>query len=225
MSRGPSLLRSQYPSAACLASGLRHVSLCIRKRSLCRCGCEGCCSTYAIMDWLTWSFTAMAHGHHPAERHHGRLWSAQDSVRAPLAGTPLRRRHVACHIKGDWAEFAGTLGFPSWVDAIRPCFKCNASAEDMRDYTEVSALSLPWRATGHADYLAACAMRVVVSSAAERDILVAALHYDKRSDEGLGRCRRVPLPAFDLHASDRLEPSARRRRLGTGTPFLTGAWG
>ena len=193
-----------------LVSGQRHLSLCIRKRILCRCGCKGWCSIHPILSWLAWSFAAMARGRHPSERHDGKPWSEQDTPRASQAGAPLRRRYVVCHIKGDWAEFAGTLGFPAWNDALRPCFKCNASADELHDYAEVSALSLPWRLTRQADYLAACARaerRVVVSSVAERDALLAALFYDKRSDGASGRCLRAAIPAFGLEAGDRLEPS------------------
>ena len=25
------------------------------------------------------------------------------------------------HIKGDWAEHCGTLGFPNWTSGLRPC--------------------------------------------------------------------------------------------------------
>ena len=137
-------------------------------------------------------------------------WPSRDSARAGVAGQPLKARCALLFVKGDWAEYSTTLGLASWTDAIRPCFKCNASADELHDYAEVSALSLPWRLTRQADYLAACARaerRVVVSSVAERDALLAALFYDKRSDGASGRCLRAAIPAFGLEAGDRLEPS------------------
>jgi hypothetical protein len=97
----------------------RHLVAVLRKSFGCTCGCKRWCSLYPIFDFLRWSLTALACGRHPEGRHDGGPWRAEDAARAEVAGSPLTPGVVVA-LKGDWSEFALTLGFPTWAHAAHP---------------------------------------------------------------------------------------------------------
>jgi hypothetical protein len=134
----------------------RHLVCVLRKRWLCRCGCRGWCSLFPVMSFLRWTFRWAHQGVHPPSDHVGRAWSA-GSQRAQLQGTDMTLRYVLLQIKGDWAEFAHTLGFPTWASARNPCCFCHADKAGLYSLRGASLLSLPFPEITPQDYADACA--------------------------------------------------------------------
>lgn len=105
-----------------MLTGARYLYGLLRKRNFCRCGCKGWCSLYQMFSVTAWSLRALAQGVWPESRHDGQPWRDSDSDRSGRAGQTMCAKAACIYVKGDWAEYAGTLGFPSWGDAMRPCF-------------------------------------------------------------------------------------------------------
>ena len=114
-----------------LTTGARQLLVALRKRLLCRCGCRGYCTMYPVFRFLAWSFNAAANGKYPLRDFLGREWP-EGSRRRALANTQLQARFALLYIKGDWAEYASSLGFPSWQSNLRPCYACNVAPADMQ---------------------------------------------------------------------------------------------
>lgn len=210
----------------CLLSDRRHLVLTLRKTRICKCGCRGWCSLWPVFRWLHWSFSAMANARFPDNRPDAREWHEDtDATRSSLAGLSLCFTGAVIAIKGDWAEYAHTLAFPSWASADHPCPWCDCRRDSMGRDTGLSPVSFPFRLTRHQDYIAACTraeVHVVVRNIDMRRALVASLHYDCRRDAIRGRCLLRPVPELGLHTGDRLEPSPELpdiARLETTTVF------
>lgn len=200
-----------------LVSGARHLCCVLKKKDMCRCGCKGWCSAKPIMDMFAWSFAALARGVFPAATHDGSQWGEQEPLRRSLAGRPLSLVGAVCQVKGDWAEFAHTLAFPTWRSADYPCLWRRCDRDSMYSWEGVEHDSLPWGLVGEADYEAACRrceVHVVVQTEAQRAQIVAALYYDKRQQGSNGRALNRALPEFRLEAHDRLEPGGSLRDVG-----------
>ena len=195
-----------------MASGARHLCVLLRKRNMCKCGCKGWCTLFYIFKFLRWSFACLAEGLWPARRHDGECWHPeQDALRAAASGKALPRAAVI-NVKGDWAEFCHTLGFPSWNHSLRPCLKCSAAPQDLYQLEGISPVSLCFRENTFDDYLVACRrceLWVTVPTAEAHAKLVAALVYDKRKQGSGGRslATRVTDTIPALEKDDRLEPS------------------
>ena len=97
----------------------------LKKSELCACGCRGWCTIYHFFKELHWELCALAEGIHPTNRHDRADWAEAAHKRRDLAGKPMGIKAALLFLKGDWAEFAATFGFPSWGDLLRPCFCCN----------------------------------------------------------------------------------------------------
>ena len=97
----------------------RHLVAVLRKSFACTCGCKRWCSLHPIFSFLHWTLAALAHGAFPQTRHDGGAWRREDAHRAAAAGAPLPKA-AAVALKGDWAEFALALGFPTWSHAAHP---------------------------------------------------------------------------------------------------------
>ena len=100
----------------------------------------------------------MAHalGLYPVRRHDSSDWKPSDAKRRNLSGKEMIKG--AClYIKGDWCEYAATWGFPTWRDALRPCFECNAFGLDMYCCAGNSFHELRWGTNDDHDYERACA--------------------------------------------------------------------
>ncbi len=71
-----------------LATNKRFVCVVFRKRHLCKCGCKGCCSLYALHRFVAWRIEALGTGTWPTMRHDGTpfLTDKNDSLRAKRAG-------------------------------------------------------------------------------------------------------------------------------------------
>ena len=191
----------------------------IAQSTLCNCGCRGLCSIWQLFDMLDWSFTALAEGVHPRRRHDG---TASDSSWVDLPGAPMGFKAVVVIIKGDWAEFCGSLGFPTWGSADHPCFKCVCTRDTIYVTRGLSALATPLAAKTMDTYLGACAGAEIVihpvPDALWRRVRVL-LFYDVRLNGNRGRCLAGDIPEYGLETGDRLEPSEWCRDIGAGFEF------
>jgi hypothetical protein len=195
-----------------LISGARHLCCAVDKRNLCRCGCRGWCSLRPILQMFAWSFRALATGTFPSAREDGSPWPDAEESRASIGGQPLACGVCAVQqVRGDWAEFAHSLGFPSWRHKRYPCLWCACERESMFSWGQLEEDDSPWQLNTHADYEAACRrceITVVVGTEAERAEIAGALFWDTRKYGSRGRALKRALPSYGLQAGDRLEPSA-----------------
>ena len=215
-----------------LVTTTRHLVAMLRKMDMCRCGCRGWCTIYPVLLFLSWSWATMTRGVWPAARHDESPWLQSDSLRASQAGQPLCFKAFVLFIKGDWSEFATTLGFVSWSSALSPCMYCAASREDRFNFANVNVLGSGWPETGGEEYEQACLdaeLARVIASAADRDALTAALRYDKRKKGAHGRALIADIPHLGLLRGDRLDPCPTMPDVGaldtrTDFPFTVTLW-
>ena len=178
-----------------MVSGQRYLFACLRKRTVCKCGCRGWCSFYAMLRYVAWCLAALAEGTWPARRHDRKPWQPTDEARATKAGTPLGVKAALIHIKGDWMEFATTLGLPSWNDGLRPCFACNADRDSFHTSLGAGPLVFPFRENQEGDYELACQrceFYVVIPDQGTHRQIRGLLVYDKRNKAaGVELCCRA----------------------------------
>eukprot|EP00969_Alexandrium_andersonii_P021147 923918-Alexandrium_andersonii.AAC.1 len=62
----------------------------------------------------------MASAKMPSERHDGRPWLPSDASRATLSNCDLPCSFCILFIKGDWMEYALSLGLPTWASKEAP---------------------------------------------------------------------------------------------------------
>ena len=192
-----------------LVSGARHLAAVLKKKDLCRCGCRGWCSLRPLMQFLHWSFAALASGHFPAATHEGIPWPENEKHRASWAGKPLALAAAVQQVRGDWAEFSHTLGFPTWKHMEYPCLWCRCDKDSMYAWEDLKELELPWEATEDGAYEAACRrceVHVTIPTTEQRDKIASLLFYDKRAQGSRGRSLSGNIPALRLQRGDRLEP-------------------
>ena len=172
----------------CAVTSRRYFIGALRKKSICQCGCRGWCTFSAYFMYIAFILGIFATGEFPTVRHDGEPWAADEAVIAGMAGKYLLFRICLIFVKGDWAEYAGTLGFPTWGDSVRPCFCCNASLWDLYNFGDITGGLLPWRSNQEGEYFTACRrceINVEVP-ANELSVLQTVLKYDKRSHGNKG---------------------------------------
>ena len=174
---------------------------------MCQCGCRGWCSVWTVLSFLRWSLTAAAKGMYPDTDMFGQPWPA-DSPRAKLTGE-LNFPMAVLQIRGDWAEFAHSLGFATWSSVLYPCMFCHAEATNWHDLQGVSLLHSPWREVTPEEYNVSCGLceqvRVITPEQHRRIRVSLAAH--KGRDGPRGKCLVCDLPDLGLLKWDRLEPS------------------
>jgi len=194
-----------------LGSGKRHVVAAIRKKIVCRCGCGGWCTWHDLLEWLRWSFEAMASATHPASRHDGRPWCAGDAATAAKAGDRLPMPACVLQLKGDWAELCERIGFFGPTSNLRGCICCTAPKDLFFELEGLTSSSYPefWNPHTHLDWEEACGRceQWVWLCADDHAVVVAVLFYDRRNDGNRGRRLATAIPHLGLRAGDRLEPS------------------
>ena len=191
----------------CMVTGKRYMAAVLRKRQMCQCGCRGWCSHHAVFLFLKWVLQVLAEAVFPSSRHDG-PWRPRDSERSLMGGSTLAYKCCVVHVKGDWAEYAATLGFPTWQDSLRPCFECAAFGPDMFECVGHSVASLHWTCNSDDDYERACVrceIRLDLDAIAKATVL-ALLRPDKRKDGSHGLALTCDIPTLGLLANDRLEP-------------------
>lgn len=193
-----------------LLSGSRHLVAVLKKKDFCRCGCRGWCTLRPVFAFLDWSFAALASGVFPPTQPDGVPWGDSDPRRLSMVGLPLALRGAVAQVKGDWAEYAHSLGFPTWRHADYPCLWCRCERDSLYAWEDMEPGESPWALTAAGDYDAACARcerHVLIATVQLRDSVAAALFYDKRTNGSRGRALQRDVPELALRAGDRLEPS------------------
>jgi hypothetical protein len=195
-----------------ILSGCRHLFCVLKKSCLCRCGCRGWCSVYQVFFFLHWCLEALQHGTFPSNRHDGNEWLPSDAMRTATSGNAMLMRGILVQIKGDWAEFAHSLAFPTWSHKEFPCIFCISSLADLFLLPGLCPTYCPLTLTDDASYLAACAsceIMVTLGSVASIRALTSILSYDKRKKGSHGRAltHDVVVDGVSLLKHDRLEPS------------------
>ena len=162
----------------------RHLVCVLRKSRLCACGCRKWCSLWEVFRWLAWSFGALATGLHPAARHDARPWDFADHDREVAAGSPLGVRGALVLLKGDWAEFCLSFGFPTWTSNSAPCLFCCSSKGELYKVAGLTGRTFPHALKTAAGYLAACegAEKWVLLTQADHAALLPLLAYDRRKE-------------------------------------------
>jgi len=202
-----------------IISGRRHLVCVLRKSMMCRCGCAGWCSVWPILRFIRWSLAALARKAFPELTVENAPWPAVEERRATLAGHPLLLRACCLQVKGDWAEFCGTLGFYTWAASEWPCLWCHTDRQSLYNLEGLCVAGEPAAATTALDYESACRrceIKVRIGSQEEHFAIKTNLVFDKRKGGSRGRALLADLPAFQLLAGDRLEPSTFLADIGAG---------
>jgi hypothetical protein len=123
------------------------------------------------------------------------------------------------YVKGDWMELGVSIGLPTWADALRPCFCCNAFLDNLFATTGMTKDALTWVINNDNDYfLAASRCEHTVSLRSNQDVqaLLGSLKYDKRKQGARGRAlvRSIVVNGVFLKTNDRLEPSVELPDIG-----------
>lgn len=194
-----------------LLTGCRHMWCALDKKLLCRCGCRGWCTLHPVLAFFAWSTKALCAGLFPELDHTGHAWTTRDLHRASLAKSPLACGIGACQqVRGDWAEFTHSLGFPTWHSADYPCLWCRADRDSLYDFTEDGQTLC--EATSASSYDEACRRCEIEVTLETREVLLEVaglLFYDARIYGKRGRCLKEAVPALGLKRGDRVEPSAQ----------------
>ena len=192
-----------------VVSGRRHLLATLRKSKLCRCGRRGWCSLFELFRFLRWSVDSLAVGAFPRCRHSGEAFFAAEGARAAVANMGLGFVGAVLYIKGDWAEFANTLGMPTWSSKFNPCPLCHVSLSELDDASGLSVEGTTFAPKTHEEYEAACAaceLPRLLTQAAYRAVRAALVYEKSKTSTYRGRVLGCDLPALDLLKGDRLEP-------------------
>ena len=193
-----------------LVSNIRHLVLTVRTSDACQCGCLRWCTYHEVFRFLSWSLAALATGQNPSARHDGKPFDVDtERTRYEEAGMPCMRGAVV-YVKGDWQEFASTLGLPNWSSVTHPCFCCWALRDELYTIGRLSLVESPYErktAEQYNDACSNCERLVWVDCAETHAAILQLLRYDKRRKGSRGRALQGNLPNLGLMAGDRLEPS------------------
>lgn len=92
-------------------------------------------------------------------------------------------------MKGDWAEFCHTFGFPTWKSAANPCLFCSCDQSGLYTVDNLSIATFPHELKtqeGHEAACAACEHWVVITQE-QHAALLPLLAYDRRKDGDIAR--------------------------------------
>jgi hypothetical protein len=195
-----------------LLTGTRQLFAVLKKSQLCKCGCRGWCTLYNVFSFLRWDLEHLLKGVSASSRHDGGPWRASDEKRQASAGMIMLMRGLVLFVKGDWAEFAHSLGFPTWSHKTWPCIFCFASLLQLSTIQGFNPMEFPFELFDQAKYEDACALceiLVTIITEAMKKQIVSLLVYDKRKKTGAshGRALVSDVPTLGLLSGDRLEPS------------------
>eukprot|EP00959_Pyramimonas_sp_CCMP1952_P454656 9470244-Pyramimonas_sp.AAC.1 len=146
----------------------RHLVGLIRKSRMCACGCKGWCSLCPIFMFLTWSFRAGMEAIRPTRRWDDQPFSVDDPHQEKPNALPCVI--ALAQIKGDWAEYCSSLGFPTWQSKHSPCIFCNCKKSQLFDFSSASLAGHDWGVSQYG-YDAECrSCEVEVHAATPEDI-------------------------------------------------------
>ena len=178
----------------------------LRKRWLCRCGCKGWCSVFAVLDFLRWSFTCASAAINPATKWNGDPWPP-GSIGFKLANAAMKFKVAITRLKGDWMEWATTFGLSSWSSVLYACCLCHCDLESMHD-GYIAGDPSTFASITPLDYEEACTRCEQIrwiASEQQHASLRAVLKFDEKKK---GRVLDRDLPELELLAGDRLEATS-----------------
>ena len=100
--------------------------MCLKAKSLKKCTWEGGVE-HAVPAGCLLAVVAPSNGE-PSLTSYPPRWISLDCKGPP----PLGMVKQALFVKGDWCEYAATLGLPTWADGLKPCYRRNVSLSDLR---------------------------------------------------------------------------------------------
>ena len=115
-------------------------------------------------------------------------------------------------VKGDWAGFAVTFGFPTGAHHANPCFLCDASGGPdgtWRETEGVSMFSSPWHAKTFEMYDAACRAcesHVRIKTTDDWQVFLGHVHTSRRRERG-GQITTTDIPALGIAKNLRVDSS------------------
>ena len=127
-------------------------------------------------------------------------------LRRALGGTDLRIRGNCPELRADWMECNTTLGLAAWANSSFPCFKCNATLENLHVYG--SATTVPHQRTTDEEFAARIdEVTLVINVDLDKARAIEAnLFFDKRKKNGFnGRVMARAVDGLPLQRGDRLE--------------------
>ena len=206
----------------------RHLICVIRNSHMCKCGCRGWCTIYPVLLMIRWSMEAAGRGVNPERKHDGEPWGEGDGPRAEKAGQPLAVRCCILQIRGDWLEYAKSMGLPTWSSVFFPCMFCKVVRENLYAFKgkPFDPMHFPFELTNQNDYeraAQACEIHVQLTEDLHAQ-LKRALRFDKAKQGARGRRLTRAFPDVGLLINDRLEPSTVVRDVGAGFDLLTDPW-
>eukprot|EP00971_Amphidinium_carterae_P325724 6456129-Amphidinium_carterae.3 len=185
------------------------LSVGVRKRFLCQCGCAGWCTLNAVFSILRWSLSALKCGVWPEKQHDGSDWPL-DSPFKERAGQQLPRACLV-QLRADLAEYSHTLGLPSVASGPAPCCLCTCNHEQMLkvdDLTDDNTVQFEQKDySSMDDACSRCEIEVQPSTEEEWKLLHQNLHSDRRKQGSRGLALKKNLPELGLKKNDRFEPS------------------
>ena len=142
--------------------------------------------------------------------------TAADNVRLARRGSDLPVRGFILAFRGDWLEYADTLGVPRWSNAEHPCPLCPATQDTMFDYR--GSASRAFLAIGKKNWDTYC--NAASQCEIVRYLSLAQWRYARsiltfKASKG-GRVLTMDWPELGLLAGDRLEPSMEVLDVGHG---------
>lgn len=203
----------------------RHLLAVLRRSHVCRCGCRGWCTLYPVFQTLRWSMGALAAGRWPETPPVGE-WGPDDAARAAKGGTELGFHGALLQVKGDWSEFAHTLGLADWSSRLHCCLFCHATRENRFDLAGFTPSTNHWGDVCNNDLEQACrnCEHWRKLNKEQLQTVVAALVYDKRKQGGAGRCLAIDIPELDLLRNDRVEPHPQMQDVAMLDHAKTPCW-
>ena len=194
-------------------SARKYTTFIVLNSCLCRCGCNGHCTTDAIMRVINASANCMQRGAESTRRLDNKPWSVpQDRRRAARQGEALPYgRCCVTQARADWPERASWGGFKNHSGDM-PCMSCDTDAKSMCSrFNLISPSSFPWGLRTHEQYLAQLndqLIRLTIENIETRDFLAANLEW--RHEWPHGRAIKTNAPAailqLGLKPGDRLMP-------------------
>ena len=172
---------------------------------LCRCGCNGRCTTNALKRVTYWSCNCLQRKMYPPAKHDRTPFHTNEPERAEKAGEALSKRGAICEHRGDMPERHALAGIKGPNVA---CMCCTCGKEQFHaDYQSCSLAGLPWEARTtevHVSQIEEALYPVFIKDKGTRDELCACLKYKKIHPHGRRACGRG-LAKFQLKVGDRLQ--------------------
>ena len=213
-----------------LQADVKHLVFIIRKQQLCKCGCRGWCSMWALLDVVRWDLNNASVNVYPSCKHDGREFE-EGSFWHGRRGEPLGCVLAVVGLRGDWPAVAEFFSVRSWSHNKCPCFFCTVPKARMQSIAGFQNVSLdegPWDnfdANDHLEQIRQHTITITVPTEHAKTRIARHLEYGSAT---LGRAITDNLDDLGLQAGDRLDPSPLLRNVdlfeGLVPPFAILFW-